>query len=226
MRKWLTLVALVLVALAAFVPKLVAQTHIGVDTDTAQTLSNKTLDATNTYLGRVVNFQMPAASTSGSLWDLPTSNPAEATAVIGTNVVKGVLDYAAASDLSAQNWFQLPLTDANGGAFNTSGTITGEIVWFSSTTSGNVVWQLSTSCTATGASAVDDASFNTATSVTSAVPGTANRLQTASVSSLGYTGCTAGSIMHVKLRRAAGSGSDTMAGTARLLMVRVRIPRI
>src|SRR6185295_5639245 len=81
----------------------------------SDTLTNKTLDAEGT--GNVITLPfklwLPAAgangTTAGTIWDLPTTNPAVAAAIQGTNVIQGVLDFAdGANELSAQYTWCIP----------------------------------------------------------------------------------------------------------------------
>lgn len=219
MRRSLTLLAaFALIARIAFA----TTTHHGVDTDSTQTLSNKTLDRTNTvqsYAQIQIGAAICLGSSPSSLWDTPISDPAVAACVTGTNVQKGVLEFAASSNLSAQMTLEVPQ------GYSGSAPTDAEVVWESGTTSGDVVWQLATLCTATNASATDDSAFNTASTVTSAAAGTAHRLQSATISSVTMTGCAVGAILHLKLSRNAGSGSDTMSGTARFILLRLKIPK-
>jgi len=182
---------------------------------TTDTLTNKTVDAEAT--GNVITLPkriwFPAAgcnnATAGSVWDLPASSPAVAACITGTNTQKGVLDFAAASNLSAQTHLKLPST--------WSGTVDANIKWLSTTTSGNVVWEIATICV--GDAATDDPSFNTSSTVTDATKGTTNQTNDAAITTVTVTGCSAGQLMHVKISRNAGAGSDTMSGTARLIGV-------
>lgn len=191
---------------------------------TTDTMTNKTLDAEGT--GNVVTIPekvwLPGAgcnnATASSFWDLPTSTPAVATCVTGTNTQKGVLAYADTSGgFSAQNELLLPA--------DFSGTIDANIIWSTSATTGNAKWSLSTICTAVGATETDDAAFNTASTVTTAAPGTANRLQTSAITTLTITGCAAGEFMHLKMFRDGNDGSDTIAATANLIGVELTIRR-
>ncbi len=183
---------------------------------TTDTLTNKTLDAEGT--GNVVTiprrYWFPAAgcnnTTAGSIWDLPTSNPAVAACVTGTNTQKGVLDFAdGANALSAQFTHVLPTT--------WTGNIDVNIKWFSATTTNNVVWQVATICVADAET--DDPAFNTASTVTDAAKGTTNQTNDAAITSLTVTGCAAGELMHVKVTRDPAHASDTHAATARLIGV-------
>lgn len=180
---------------------------------TTDTLTNKTMDAegTGVTLTIPVKVWIPAAmcqNTTASLnWDTPTSSPAVAACVTGTNTQKGVADFADGSNLSMQTTFQLPS--------DWTGALDADITWFSATTSNNVVWQIATICVADAET--DDPSFNTASTVTDAAKGTANQLNTATISGITTTGCAAGEIMHLKIQRDSGHASDNHAGTARLL---------
>lgn len=192
----------------------------GVDVLTSSsthTVTNKTYDAEGT--GNVLTITrrlwFPAAGcdgvTAGSVWDLPTTNAAIPACVTGANVTqKGVLNFTDGSNLSAQTSYKLPST--------WTGTVDATILWLSATTSGDVVWQLATICVADNESD-DPAAFNTATLLTDTTKGTANRLNSVSVSTVTVTGCAAGELMHIEIRRDSGHVSDTMAGTARLVGV-------
>jgi len=195
-----------------------------VTTSSTDTLTNKTIDGEGTgnaiTLISVADF--PAAgcnnATPSSFWDLPTSTPAVATCVSGTNTQKAYLDFADTSGgFSAQTGFRLPA--------DFTGTIDAKITWLTTATSGNVKWSLSTICTATDATETDDPAFNTASTVTTAAPGVASRLQTSSITSVTITGCAAGEWMHVKIFRDGNDGSDTLSATARLAGVQLLIRR-
>lgn len=186
------------------------------------TYTNKIIDAEAT--GNVLTVSskvwMQAAgclnATAGLFWDTPTSNPAVAACVTGTNTQKGVADFAdGANSLSLQTGFQLPS--------DWTGAIDAKLIWLSSTTSGNVVWQVATICVATGET--DDPAFNTASTVTDATQGTANQLNEAAITGVTTTGCAAGENLHLKVFRDPTNGSDTMAGTARLVGVELTVRR-
>lgn len=196
----------------------------GITANSTDTLTNKTIDAEGTGNSITQPFRIwfPAAgcsnTTAASFWDLPTSTPAVAACVTGTNTQKGVLDFADTSGgFSAQNSLLLPADWA--------GNIDARIIWSTSATTGNAKWSLSTICTAVDASETDDPAFNTASTVTTAAPGTANRLQTSSISSVTITGCAAGESLHLKIFRDGNDGSDTIAATARLIGIEVTIRR-
>lgn len=185
----------------------------------AQTLTNKTLDAEGT--GNVITIPkrlwFPAAgcnnATAGSVWDLPSSNPAVAACKTGTNTQLGVLDFADSSNLSAQVTYMLPTT--------WTGTIDARIKWLTSATTGDVVWQLSTICVADAET--DDPAFNTASTVTDAAKGTTLQTNDATITGLTMTGCAAGELLHLKVQRDSAHASDTLAATARLIGVELTI---
>lgn len=189
-----------------------------------QTLTNKTVDAEGTGNTVTLPFKVWLAAagcnnaTASTFWDLPASTPAVATCVTGSNTQKGVLAYADTSGgFSAQNELLLPA--------DFSGNIDARIIWSTSATSGNAKWSLSTICTDVAATATDDPAFNTASTVTTAAPGTANRLQTSSISGLTITGCLGGNFLHLKAFRDGNDGSDTIGATANLVGVELTIRR-
>lgn len=190
---------------------------------TVDTLTNKTIDAeaTGNALTIPIKVFLAAAgcnnTVAGSFWDLPTSAAAVPACVTGTNTQKGVLDFADAGAASAQTTMILPADFA--------GAIDARIIWTTSATSGNAKWSLSTICTDVNASATDDPSFNTASPVTTAAPGTANRVQTSSIAGVTATGCGAGNLLHLKILRDGTDAGDTIAATARLIGVEITIRR-
>jgi hypothetical protein len=191
------------------------QTELTAYASDTVTLTNKTLDAEGT--GNVLTIPrrlwFPAAgcnnATAGSVWDLPTSNPAVAACKTGTNTQLGVLDFADGSNLSAQITYMLPTT--------WTGAVDAKIKWLTSATSGSVVWQLSTICVADAET--DDPSFNTASTVTDAAKGTTLQTNDASITGVTATGCAAGELLHLKIQRDSAHASDTLAATARLIGV-------
>lgn len=190
----------------------------------ADTLTNKTLDVegTGNVITTVSVVDFPAAgcsnTTAVSFWDLPTSTPAVATCVSGTNTQKAYLDFAdTTGGFSAQTGFRLPA--------DFTGTMDAKITWLTTATTGNVKWSLSTICVATDATETDDPAFNTASTVTTAAAGVASRLQTSAITSVTITGCAAGEWMHVKIFRDGNDAADTIAATARLVSVQLILRR-
>lgn len=189
-----------------------------------ETLTGKTIDAAgtgNTLTSTFKTFLLAggcANTTAASMWDLPTSTPAVAACVTGTNIQKGVLQYADTSGgFSAQNTTILPS--------DFTGSIDARIIWTTGATTGNVKWSLSTICTDVAASATDDPAFNTASTVTTAVPGTANRVQVSSITAVTITGCAAGNLLHLRLFRDGNDAADTAGATVNLIGVEMTSSR-
>lgn len=192
-------------------------------TTNGATVVNKSynVEATGNYLTLVKTLWYPAAgangTSAGSIWDLPASAPAVASAVTLTNTIKGVLDFANNDDTSAQIVYRLS-------RFWNSGTVDALVSWISTATSGNVTWYLQTVCTADGET--DDASFNATganNTIVDEAKGTARQLNTATIASLTMTGCSPRENLHLKIRRHAGDPNDTLAGTASLYGVELTI---
>lgn len=190
-----------------------------------KTLTNTTYDTEgtgNAFTSTGKAF-IPAGGCQGttafSNWDLPAATPAVAACVTGTVVIKGVLDFADTSGgFSAQNTIKLPS--------DFTGTIDAAIQWTTTATSGNVEWSVSTICTATDGTETDDpGAFNTASTVVTAAPGVANRVQTSAITSLTITGCAAGELMHVRVFRDGNDAQDTLSATVRLIGVELTIRR-
>jgi hypothetical protein len=154
-------------------------------------------------------------STAGSGLSLPVTGPAVAACLTGSNTQQGTLDFAAASDLSVQGSFVLPL--------DWSGTINVYGKWMNTAGSGNVVWELQTACVASGEST--DPSFTAAAgSATDAALGSSFE-NDFTMTAVTMTGCAAGETFYWKVRRNAGAGSDTFNNTARLLRLQFLVLR-
>lgn len=191
---------------------------------TTDIFTGKTYDAegTGNVLTQAFKVWLPAAgcvnTTAASFWDLPTSTPAVANCVTGTNIQKGVLTYADTSGgFSAQNGFLLPTDFA--------GTVDANIIWRTAATSGNAKFSLSTICTAVNATETDDPAFNTASTVITAAPGTTLRLQTSPITTVTITGCSSGELLHLRLFRDGNDGSDTLSASLDVIGVEITIRR-
>lgn len=189
---------------------------------TTDTVTNKTINAESTgnVLAWASEIPLPVAScqnaTATLLWDTPATNPAVASCDTGTNTQKGTADFAdGASSLSIQTSFSLPDDWTNTGGVDV------KFKWFSSVTTGNVVWQIASACVADGSTS--DPAYNTASTATDAVKGTTLQDNDAIITGITMTGCTAGSQLYVKVFRDPANASDTMAGTARLRGVTLKI---
>lgn len=194
----------------------------GITASSTDTLTNKTLDAegTGNSVTIPVKVWMPAAgcqnATASLLWDTPTTNPAVAACVTGTNTQKGVADFAdGANALSMQYTLLLPS--------DWSGAIDAKFKWLSATITGDVVWQIATSCVADAET--DDPAFNTASTVTDTAKGITNQTNDASITGVTATGCSAGELLHIKVTRDPAHASDNHAATARLIGVELTLRR-
>lgn len=165
----------------------------------------------------------PAAGCSGataaSIWDLPTTTPAVPVCVSGSNVQKAVLDYA-----DTTGGFAAQITEILPANWTTTGGVDFSIYWFTSATTGNAKWTVQLVCTAVNASATADPPFPTSgngfNTVTTAAPGTANRIQTSTITGVTLpASCVTGTrmLLHIRLFRDGADAADTIAQTARFL---------
>lgn len=197
-------------------------TDYGTPDASTKILTNTTVDAeaTGNVLTIPVKFYFAAAgcqnTTASLFWDTPTTNPAVAACVTGTNTQKGVADFAdGANSLSMQTNFLLPSDWA--------GTVDVTFFWFTTATSGSVVWQMATSCVADGETG--DPAWNTASTVTDVAKGTTNQYNVATITGLTMTGCTASELLNLKPLRDPTHGSDSLAATARLIGIELTLRR-
>ena len=169
-------------------------------------------ESTGNILTTVEKVWIPAAICNNATpashgWSFPTSNPGVPACQTGSNTQYGTMDFADASDLSAQYHLKLPS--------DFTSTLDASFKWFTSATSGDVVWQLSTICVADAETS--DPAFNTASTVTDTAKGTTLQTNDASITTVTITGCAAGELMFLKVRRDAAHASDSLAATARLI---------
>ena len=192
-----------------------------VSPSSSETLTNKTINAEGAGNSIIlpITWWIDAAGCQNAaamlMWDTPTSNPAVAACVTGTNTQKGVADFADGSNLSMQRTVVLPS--------DWTGAIDVKLKWFTAATTGSVVWQVATACVADGET--DDPSFNAASTVADAAKGVANQTNDATITGVTATGCAAGELLHLKVFRDAAHASDDLAATARLIGIEVKIRR-
>jgi hypothetical protein len=149
--------------------------------------------------------QNATASLGGST---PTSDPAVAACVTGSNTQFGVAQFAnGANALSVQYHMWLPE--------DWTGDVDVKGKWRTSATSGDVVWQVQTACVADAQTA--DPAFNTASTVTDTAKGTTLQTNDFSLTSITMTGCAAGEQLFLKVSRDPAHASDTLAATAELI---------
>ena len=176
-------------------------------------------ESTGNVLTLTEHLYIPAAicqnATAITEWSTPTSNPAVAACITGSNTQRGVLDFADGSDLSAQWSMFLPA--------DWTSTIDVRVYWHTTATAGDVVWQVQSICVADAETA--DPAFNTASTVTDTAKGTTLQFNTASITTLTVTGCAASEVLFLKVRRDSAHASDTLAATARLVGVEVTYRR-
>lgn len=186
------------------------------------TFTNKTLDAEGT--GNLLTIPerkwLEAATcdnaTPATDWSLPTGTARPAPACItGTNTQRGALDFDDTNDENAQTTIRLP-TDF-------TGAIDAVVFWQSTATTGNAVWQVQTICVADAETG--DPAYNTASTVTDATKGVANQFNSASLTGITITGCTANEVLFFRIRRNPADAGDTLGATARLIGVEVTVRR-
>lgn len=127
------------------------------------------------------------------------------------------LNFDATVDESAEWQFMAPPH------FRSSGTVTCDVNFtMASATSGNVVWNCAIMAVTPGdAAALETDSFDTATSDTEAVPGTAGYLDQANMTMTNGDSAAAGDMIMVRVQRVGSSGSDTASGDAELASARL-----
>lgn len=181
------------------------------------------VEGTGNTITTVSEVNLPVVlcdQTTGTLgWHTVDANKPTATCSAGgtnTTMIRGVADFPDSDgDYSIQHALWLP--------DDLTGTISAHFMWRTSATSGDVVWQLQTACTADNE--VDDVAWNTAQTVTDTANGTANRLNTAMISSVTLTGCTAGGQFRFKVLRNRTHGSDTLAAVPSLANFKLKMRR-
>lgn len=144
--------------------------------------------------------------TAFSIWDYGTSNT-PTPACKGTTTTKGVLQFPdGATDLSTtivefldNDW---------------TGAIEGYLLWESgSTSTNNVLWGIAIACAGAGESS--DPAFTDDDFTADANNGTANTYNVTAVNTVTTTGtCTAGKLMHIRVKRRLSQAGDTLAATA------------
>ncbi len=193
---------------------------------TTDTFTNKTYDAeaTGNVLTVPTKIALPAAGcnnvTPGTFWDLPTTNAGTPFCVTGTNIQKGVLQFADSANQSAQTTLNLP--------DDWSGAIDIKLLFTSAdTTSGHTEkFTVATACTtpSSGSGTTDDPSFNTAQTLTYTLGASevGSALRKVSQAGLTATGCSAGSVLHLKVGRDV---TDTDTGTINFVGAELTIRR-
>lgn len=185
---------------------------------TTDTLTNKTYDAegTGNLLTVPFVFIFPPAvcqnATATLAHSTPTSNPATAACVTGTNTQYAVAAFADSADQSIQ--YHFPLHSDFTGTVDFYGT------WRTSATTGDFKLNVQTICVADGETG--DPAFNTATTITDTAKGTTLQFNALSATSVTITGCAVSEEMFVKLTR---DSTDSLTATADLISFRMVVRR-
>ena len=156
----------------------------------------------------------PAASL-----DEATDNPAFAS-LTGSNQDLSTANFVDSGTTYARLHHRLP------DDWYPAGAIDVRLQWITPATSGNVVWTVETAYRAEGGVGTLDPAFNTAATVTTAAPGTANRLVMSALLALSKTGAVASSLLFLRIGRDPAAAGDTIANTARLVGVELTYRRL
>jgi hypothetical protein len=185
-----------------------AGTDSAVGAVTTDTFTNKSIDAeaTGNNITQPMKIWYQAGGCQNSAftgnWDLGVTSIPAAVCVTGANVVKGLLRYTA-NGQTAQFHYQMP-SDTK-----TSGTVDINLLWTTGTASGTVQWAVDSTCTSIGST--DDPAWSALWAPTiSTASATVNAMNSASITSL-TAPCSAGQIMHLRLKRVDTTGTATNA---------------
>jgi hypothetical protein len=185
-----------------------------------KTLTNTTLDGegTGNTLTTSTKVWLPAAScqntTATLFWDTRTSAPPVAACATS----HGVADYATDSGaLSMHTTLLLPS--------DWTGVVSGKVLWFSAATANDVAWQVDTVCVADAEA--DTITFANTTELADTAKGVASQLNATASATITTTGCAAGELLHVQVRRDPADAQDTFAAgtTARFYGLELTIRR-
>ena len=187
-------------------------------------LTGKTIDAeaTGNVITTVQKAWLQAATCTGATanlnWDtIATLAPATACTAGTTNtgLIRGLAAFSNSEISQMQTHFALPS--------DWTGAVDLKFKWQTSAITGSVVWQAATVCVADAE--VNDAAWNTASTVTDVSKGTTLQTNDAAITGLTATGCAAGEMLHLKVFRDPAHASDDLAATADLVGVEVTLRR-
>jgi hypothetical protein len=182
------------------------------------------VEGTGNVITTVSKIWLPAAggtvAVPGLLWDATTVAPTPVCSAGSTNttLIRCTADFPDSDgDYALQQTIALPS--------DWTGAIDAKVKWMTATANAglNVVWQAQTVCRADAE--VDDAAWNTASTVTDAGKGTTLQLNDAAITGITATGCAAGELMHFQILRNRTHASDTMTGVVSLVGVEVTTRR-
>jgi hypothetical protein len=164
-------------------------------------------------------------TTAISNWDLPTTTPAVAVCVTGTNIQKGALQYAdTTGGFSAQ--MTLPISA------DWSSTVLPNVAiyWTTPAITGNAKWTVAFVCTAVAATATDDPAFPTTgagfNTVTTAAPGTPSQIQTSLITAATLpASCVTGTaeLLHIRVFRDGNDAADTITNSANFIAMQLTV---
>lgn len=147
--------------------------------------------------------------------DGPTSGASTATC-FGTTTTFGTLSFADGSTQRRTRHFKLHP--------NWTGTVDIDLVWFANAASSNAVrWSVALGCVADSEVINSGPSYNTASASNTAYTGTANQRKTTSFTNVATTNCAAAESLWLSVERIGGDAGDTLAATAELVEVGVRL---
>ncbi len=175
---------------------------------TTDTFTNKSIDAeaSGNSITQPMKIWYQAGGCQNSAftgyWDLGATSIPAAVCVAGANVVKGLLRYTA-NGQTAQFHYQMP-SDTK-----TSGSMDINLLWTTGTASGTVQWAVDATCTSIGFT--DDPAWSALwTPAISTASATVNAMNLVSITGL-TAPCSAGQIMHLRLKRVDTTGTATNA---------------
>jgi hypothetical protein len=186
----------------------------------SKTLTNTTLDVegTGNSLTTSTKVWLPAAAcqntTATLLWDTRTSAPPVAACATS----HGVADYPTDSGaLSMHTTLLLPS--------DWTGVVSGKVLWFSVAILNDVAWQIDTVCVADAEA--DTVTFSNTTEIVDTAKGVASQLNATASATITTTGCAAGELLHVQVRRDPADVQDTFlaATTARFYGLELTVRR-
>ncbi len=195
----------------------------------------KYVNATWQLVGVSEKRRYPAAGCDGttgsivatSIWDLKSTTPAVA-ACVGSNVLKGILNYA-----DTAGGFAAEMHDILPADWTTTGGMDFKIYWSTTATTGNGKWTVQIVCTAVNASITDDPAYPSSGSgfntVTTAAPGTASRIQTSSITGMTLpASCPTQTalLIHIRVFADGADAADTIAATRSLIFAELTYRRM
>lgn len=192
------------------------------DTTNASNITSGTLAESRLPVSTFdVSFPMgscPASATPALAWDAPASgNEAAAAGCSGNNVNQAYASFASSNTPAILNHFVLPPS------FVTTNGADVYVQYLTSMARGTFTLALDAVCTATSGTSTNDPAWsanNFFAPGSQTAPSTANGVQTISMTGISWpTGCTAESLLHLRLIRTDTSGTATSVNVVGLTIV-------